>query len=77
MNINWFSRKGLLFTPIHPIGWIVVLLASVNVVISFLDIDSRSHSVSDTLMNFAFRLVLIYLVYAAVAYFFSKPSSRN
>lgn len=75
--MNWFSRKGLVFIPAHLAGWAIALFASAYAIYSFLAIDSRSHSASDTLMNFAFRLVLIYIVYAAVAYFFSRPANRN
>ena len=45
-----------------------MLLAIIYAVYKFIDIDSRSHSVSDTLRPFFFTLILIYAVYALIAY---------
>jgi hypothetical protein len=33
----------------------------------FIDIDSRSHSVSDTMINFGFKLLIIAAVYSLIA----------
>ena len=51
MNFPWFKRAGLLYIPITAAGWLLMIAGVVIAVYSFIDIDSRSHSVSDTLMN--------------------------
>jgi hypothetical protein len=39
-----------------------------------MDIDGRSHSVSDTLMNFAFMLLMIGAVYSLIAFVTSRKA---
>lgn len=68
MKLNWFIRKGIFYQPASIIGWIILALAIVYAVYTFIDIDGRSHSVSDTLMNFAFNLLIIGLVYTVIGY---------
>ncbi len=72
MNIKWFVRKGILFFPVSLIGWLIVIAASAYCVYLFIDIDSRSHSVSDTLINFVFNCLLVAVVYSIIAFFTSK-----
>ena len=72
MKIMWFKRKGLIFIPGTAIGWIIFLAGLAYAVYSFIDIDSRSHSVSDTLINFVFSLLIICAVYSLIAYFTSR-----
>jgi len=69
MKLNWFTRKGIIYRPASLIGWVIMALAAAYAVYTFIDIDSRSHSVSDTLINFAFNFLLIGLVYTIIAYF--------
>jgi hypothetical protein len=69
MKLNWFTRKGIFYLPITAIGWVILVIAMAFVVYTFIDIDSRSHSVSDTLINFVFNLLLIGLIYTVIAYF--------
>jgi hypothetical protein len=68
MNFPWFERYGLFYLPKKIIGWIIFTGATAFSVYSFIDIDSRSHSVSDTLINFVFRLIIIGAVYSLIAY---------
>jgi hypothetical protein len=72
MNIKWFVRKGILFFPVSLIGWLIAIAAIGYCVYLFIDIDSRSHSVSDTLINFVFNAVLVAVVYTITAFFTSK-----
>jgi mannose-6-phosphate isomerase-like protein (cupin superfamily) len=65
---TWFKRYGFFFRPVRLPGWIFFLAAAGYAVWSFFDIDGHSHSVSDTLMNFAFRLVVVYMAYSLVAW---------
>jgi hypothetical protein len=69
MKLNWFTRKGIIYWPASIIGWIILIIAAAYAIYSFIDIDGRSHSVSDTLINFVFNVLLIGLVYTIIAYF--------
>jgi hypothetical protein len=57
-------------------GWIILMAALAYAVFVFIDIDSRSHSVSDTLMNFVFNLLIIYAVYSFIAMVSSRPTRK-
>ncbi len=72
MNLPWFKRKGILFMPITIIGWIILIAGLAYAVYVFKDIDSRSHSVSDTLINFVFNLLIIGAVYSLIAFLTSR-----
>ncbi|MFA5803172.1 MAG: hypothetical protein WC879_00885 [Melioribacteraceae bacterium] len=72
MKLPWFNRMGILFYPRNIIGWLILLAAIVLSVYEFIDIDSRSHSVSDTLINWVFNCFLIALVYSGIAFFTCK-----
>jgi hypothetical protein len=75
MSLPWFKRIGLFFVPTTSMGWIITLAGVVYSVYIFIDIDSRSHSVSDTLMNFVFNLVIIVAIYLLIAFLTSKKAS--
>jgi len=66
MNLLWFKRNGIFFVPISVIGWLIAISSMAYAIIAFIDIDSRSHSVSDTLMNFVFNLLIIFAVYSLI-----------
>ena len=72
-----FRRFGIFFVPVHLLGWLLALLAVGYTVWSFIDIDSRSHSVSDTLINTVFNMVIAAVVYSAIAFFFSARESAG
>jgi len=72
MKIKWFVRKGILFFPVSLIGWLIAIAALGYCVYLFIDIDSRSHSVSDTLMNFVFNALLVLVAYSIIAFFTSR-----
>src|SRR3569832_758621 len=74
--MNLFTRRGIFFIPSKLIGWIIFALAVIYSVYTFIDIDSRSHSVSDTLINFVFNLVIIGLVYSMIAFFTSSKETE-
>ena len=67
-------RKGILFFPASLIGLFVSIAAVGYCVYLFIDIDSRSHSVSDTLINFVFNALLVAVVYSIIAFFTSKEN---
>jgi len=72
MNIKWFVRKGILFIPNSLASWFIAIAAIGYCVYLFIDIDSRSHSVSDTLISFVFNALLVAVVYSVIAFFTSK-----
>jgi hypothetical protein len=74
MKLRWFNRKRMFFLPSSVWGWIVLLAAVAYLIWKFLDIDSRSHSVSDTLINFAFNGLIVVVGYTLIAFFTSLKS---
>ncbi len=77
MQFPWFRRIGLLFVPKNCIGVIILLAGIAYLVFSFLRIDCKSHSVSDTLMNFAFVVLIVAILYSVIGYFTSKPHTTE
>ncbi len=69
MKLNWFTRKGIIYRPASIVGWVILIMAGAYAIFTFIDIDSRSHSVSDTLINFVFNLLLIGVIYSIIGYF--------
>jgi hypothetical protein len=76
MNFPWFKRIGIFFIPANFTGWIIFTFGILFAVYSFLDIDGRSHSVSDTLMNFVFMLLIIGAVYSLIGYLTSRIGKK-
>jgi hypothetical protein len=68
----FFKRDGALVYPAGIIGWLLILVTIVYAVFQFIDIDSRQHSVSDTLMNFVFNLFIDLIVLYILALITSK-----
>ena len=78
MKPQWFKRKGILFIPKGIIGWAILLTAIIYAIYVFMDIDSRSHSASDTLRPFFIYLLLIGLTYTLIAFFTSSgPTDKR
>ena len=76
MQLPWFRRIGMFFIPSNLIGWLVLLAAMAYAVYTFIDIDRRSHSVSDTLINFVLNLLIIGAVYSLIAFLTSKVKKQ-
>ena len=47
--MRWFKPLWIVYMPASAMGWIVTLLALAFMANTFLAIDARSHSASDTL----------------------------
>ena len=75
MNLPWFKRIGIFYVPVSFVGWLILLCSIAYAIYVFIDIDSRSHSVSDTLINFVFNGLIIAAVYSLIAFFASN--NRN
>ena len=78
MKPQWFKRKGIFFIPKSLIGWAIMLIGIIYAIYIFIDIDSRSHSASDTLRPFFIYLLLIGLAYTLIAFFTSSgPTDKR
>ena len=76
MNLNWFTRKGIIYWPASIIGWIIFITAISYIIYLFVDIDSRSHSASDTLINWVFNSLIVAVGYSIIG-FFSEKKGRG
>lgn len=72
--MNWFVRNGVFFRPVSLFGWLILASAVAYLVWAFFDIDSRSHSASDTLINWFFNIFIIGSIYSVIGYFAEKRS---
>jgi hypothetical protein len=72
MQLNWFKQRGIIFTPITWMGWLIALATLIFAGYIAVDIDARQHSVSDFLINYVFYLLLIGAGYSTIAYLTSK-----
>jgi hypothetical protein len=70
--MKWFIRRGLFFVPSSLIGWMLLSISFIYGIYAFFDIDKHSHSASDTLMNWFFRLLLIAVAYSIIGSLTSK-----
>ena len=77
MKLNWFTRKGIFFFPASIVGWLIAVAAVAYAIYLFIDIDSRSHSVSDTMINWMFNLLIIGVVYSIVGFFTEKRLQKK
>lgn len=75
--MNWFVRKGIFYQPVSLIGWMIFVFAVVGSVFMFIQIDSTSHSASDTIRNWLFSDLLIAAVYTLVGYLTSREKNLN
>jgi hypothetical protein len=76
MKFPWFKRIGIFFIPAAVAGWVILIAAIAFSVYSFMDIDGRSHSVSDTMINFVFMLLIIGAVYSLIAFLTSRGHNK-
>jgi hypothetical protein len=66
----WFKahKSGYGWYPSNWKGWSMIIIYVFGVVYSFWQIDSRSHSVSDTLINFVPRLLIMTALLIIITY---------
>ncbi|MFZ1678716.1 MAG: hypothetical protein WBP41_09515 [Saprospiraceae bacterium] len=69
-----FRRIGIFFIPVSFPSWVVLFAVVGYAVYVFIDIDSRSHSVSDTMINFVFNLMIIGGIYSVIGFLTSLRS---
>jgi hypothetical protein len=71
MKVNyWFkaNKSGHGWYPASWKGWLMIFIYLVGLVYSFIQIDSRSHSVSDTLINFFPRFLILTALLTILTY---------
>lgn len=74
MKYHWFQRKAIFYVPCSLMGWLVMALALMLAVYRFIQIDSHSHSASDTLINFAFNGLIIAAAYSLIGFLTEKKA---
>ena len=74
MEKPWFKRKGLLFIPISTVGWLLLIVLIAYWIYTFIGVDMRTQSFTDTLVNFAFNALFGAFVYSIIAYYSSRKS---
>jgi len=77
MKLHWFKRIAIFFIPVSIIGWLFLIGALYYAVHIFIVIDSRSHSISDTLRNFIFNLIIIGSVYSLIALLTNSTDNKK
>lgn len=72
IGMNWFTRKGLIFVPSSPAGWVFIAVGALYCVYAFLEIHSTSSSIGNTFVAWLFNLVLIIAALYGVAWISSS-----
>ncbi len=68
MNFRLFRRRGPFAVPSSLAGGGLAILTILVLVWRFLEIDSRSHSASDTLINFFFNALIVGAMYSIIGF---------
>ena len=64
----WFKRNRISFIPVSWEGWVLSVAYIIALVFRFFQIDSKSHSGSDTLISFGFYFVIISVPLLLICY---------
>lgn len=77
MRKPWFRLNKLRigWMPISWQGWFITFSYFILVIYNFVRIDSTSHSVSDTLINFIPQTILFTTLFSITCYFTSEKSN--
>lgn len=75
--MHWFKRVGIFFIPRTVWGWLILLAAIAYSIFTFIKIDSKSHSASDTLRPFFFYLLIIGAIYTCIAFLTSQSTEEQ
>ena len=49
MKQTWFKKLGWVYIPVHPLGYLVTIMAIIFMVPVILAVDRNAHSVTDEL----------------------------
>ena len=69
-----YSEREFFFSPTRSVGWAIFMAAIAYTIYLFIDIDSRSHSVSDTLINWEFNCLILAVGYSLIGFFTEKKN---
>ncbi|MFI5222353.1 MAG: hypothetical protein ACHQK8_08515 [Bacteroidia bacterium] len=75
-----FTKKRIFFLPSSVLAWVALGSSAAYLVYEFVEIDTDSHSASDTLINFAYHVILVwslYSVFAMLALLMTNKSHPN
>ncbi len=75
MKTPWFNRTKFGFFPASIIGWVLTLATAIYCIYLFFEIDSESHSVSDTLIKWFINVVIVNIFYSLLAFITSRKSN--
>ena len=64
-----FKKKGLFFIPRSVIAWVIFSISIAYLSYSLFELNNRSHSISDLLLNFLLQLVITWSIFTTVAIF--------
>ncbi|HQQ96535.1 MAG TPA: hypothetical protein PLX35_04695 [Cyclobacteriaceae bacterium] len=70
----WFRLNGPIYLPKSIPGWIIATSFAIAVIQRFIHIDNASHSASDTLRNWIIQVMILGLLYQAIAWLTSRKS---
>ena len=76
MSVRLFRREGFAVYPASRIAYLILLVAAAFLVYAFWDIDSHSHSVSDTVRNWVFMAIIVAAVVYTVGLMTSSKSRK-
>lgn len=74
MDRKWFRRFGIFYFPVSVTGWALTLLTGFISVRTFLMVDERSHSASDTLIAAGPIIAVLVLLFWLLA---ARSSNSN
>lgn len=63
----WFGISGIFIYPVSLPGLALTMASVAYLVYEFIDIDSRSHSVSDTIRPFIITCAFVYIICFVIA----------
>ena len=77
MKLPCFKRKGIFYIPHNLVGWFIMATGMIYLVYRFFEIDSKSHSASDTLRPFIINMFIIFVVYTIIALLLNYGLKKN
>jgi hypothetical protein len=77
LKLYFFRRKGIIFIPIHFVGWLFLfgVLAAAGYV--FADLYFRTYNIGETLTDFSIFLIILLLGYTFFAFNTCRPEKET
>jgi hypothetical protein len=77
MKHPWFKKTGKIYTPTKLYGWLISIAMLALLIFQFIEIDKKSHSVSDTLINFSVKAFIVIIAYSLFAKYSVNKQTNN